>query len=86
MRGHKQQKKYIGSWNYFIHSFGLDSFGLIITVKERSENQNVDSSKSSLKNTNLTKETPIKKTIMKTITTSDLGTLELQNLQNRLSW
>ena len=71
----------------FFHSFGLGRS--YPSVQERSENQKVDSSQSSLKNANLTKETPIRKTIMKICvkyTTSDLGTLELQNHLDRLSW
>ena len=73
--------------NNFIHNFG---FGRAYpTVQERSENQKVDSSQSTLKKTNLARDTVIRKIIIKICvkyTTSDRGILELQNLQDRLSW
>ena len=58
------------------------------TVQERSENQNVDSSLSRSKNTNSMRNTTISNSVMKICvkyTTSDRGSLELQNRRDCLS-
>ena len=52
----------ITRWDYFIHNLG---FGIAYpTVHDSNENQNVDSSQSRWKKTNLVSETTIRKTII----------------------